>query len=79
MTAWKYSPSGNQPSVAVANLDVEWGTSPLVVNYQASTRMTQMAVSRIGSGILAMGPPTAIPMAPMFSRPPILVSQKCLM
>ncbi|MEO1597569.1 MAG: PQQ-dependent sugar dehydrogenase, partial [Planctomycetota bacterium] len=36
MTAWKYSPSGNQPPVAVANLDVEWGTSPLVVNYQAS-------------------------------------------
>ena len=25
MAAWKYSPSGNQPPVAVASLDVQWG------------------------------------------------------
>ena len=36
LTAWKYSPSGNQPPVAIANLDVQWGSSPLVVNYEAS-------------------------------------------
>ena len=37
LTAWKYSPSGNQPPVAVANLDVQWGTSPLVVNFEGSS------------------------------------------
>ena len=79
MTAWKYSPSGNQPPVAVANLDVEWGTSPLVVNYQASDSYDPNGGVTYWEWDFGDGTTDGYPDGTHVFTASNLVSQKCLM